>query len=299
MSSRGEGLKRQPPLKLMTMLMRLVDEYGWEDSDKQWFCGYEHWPSRSIGYSRVYRSLRLYEMWVRVKGVYSSNSEEIDKIKYALWDRTKRVYESWKGCGISSLVYPEGPHTGRKVIEVLSSQCNVACPTCNENVNEGVMMSSAMFRRAVGGVWHGEELMIVRQGEPLMWQENMAFLESLFDWRFNGREISIITHGMMYPNKLMREFVGRWVIEPKGEMDVWLNVKASWERLRPDYLIRGANDAGVSRICKLLLRDVEKDRIYVVPMGTTRDEVDKSESQLSGTKELGIKVIRNRDIDKE
>jgi 7-carboxy-7-deazaguanine synthase len=199
----------------------------------------------------------------------------------------------------------EGPSTGRRCGFIRTGGCNLHCEWCDTPYTWDAArfdLRAELQRRPVADIAGevaamGVGLVVITGGEPLLHQAQPGWLSLLDALTALGIDVEIETNGTVVPTVPTMLDGIRFNVSPKlahaGDPES--------ARIRPDALARFANLARLGRasfkfvarsvddlpeIADLVVEhDIPADRVWVMPEGTTADDV------LAGARHLADPVI--------
>jgi len=194
------------------------------------------------------------------------------------------VFESIQG---------EGPFMGRRALFFRLAGCNLVgkCKECDTDFRFRFWMTDEeIVERVARFEDDGGTLVIFTGGEPMIYQDKISAITDEFSYKIKTQ---IETNGIIAPSKEFLMSVDRIVISPKRGFEKYAYNNytdygfkrriSDWKfvvgDVPEDSRFWSFNDIG-GQINELLRRNVKKERIWLMPYGSTKDEIEKNSKKV-------------------
>lgn len=193
----------------------------------------------------------------------------------------------------------EGPFTGRVAVFLRLARCNLSCAYCDTpytwdwtrfdrnaeirklTVADVVAAVYALIPSEAWGTWQTRPLLVITGGEPMLQQRALTELLLLMG---GSCDVQIETNGTIAPRCEFTRYVNQFVVSPHLPSSAGVMKGAISVPLLAEYLDTGkavlkfviANAADIDDVAGLLLmlgRGLTRDRVWVMPEGTTPDAI--------------------------
>lgn len=196
----------------------------------------------------------------------------------------------------------EGPHVGRPVSFIRLGHCNLSCKLCDTpqtwDTTRFVLDATCPPRHVEDLLLdvnaYGAPTIVLSGGEPLMWQNTVAWNRLLTTLDRQGFEIHVETNGTITPNPETIALVNHWSVSPKLDA---LGTDPEKKRIKPKVLAAFADLAVTGRAALKIVCETENDvydaaefgvsfgfprsRIWVMPEGTTVEKTTSTSRTLA------------------
>lgn len=224
------------------------------------------------------------------------NQPRYEKLKMTVLNGQPETFHSIQG---------EGRNLGQEVVFCRLSECNLNCGFCDtpnswcytqnkaDNHEDSIVYDRAENQTEVSIddlvdtiKNYNEPHIVITGGEPLLQQRTLPnFIKKLRDENPDFY-VEIETNGTIYPNDEMAELVNQWNVSPKlsnsGELQK-RRIKAKalqkfTELPNADFKFVVSNEEDIEEILTLLDEyEVPADRVFLMPLGRTREELAETE----------------------
>jgi len=181
----------------------------------------------------------------------------------------------------------EGPDTGRQMLLTRFKRCNLSCSFCDTQVKmRNSIVGSYTLSDIQQALFDTKGGLLITGGEPTLYLETATMLEKL-----NYRVANVETNGMALNSLLNNEEIKnkniKFIFSPKNQYysfdnyskETTANLKQFVydKRVYFKFLIHSDMDIPKFDIfMKKIYNELDLDRVYLMPMGTTYEELKEN-----------------------